>query len=66
MMEYQNKTLRDAARISIHDKVGSMGATGGVIGIDKNGNVIMEFNSPGMYRGFKTNNSDYIVKMFKN
>ena len=65
MMEYQNKTLRDAARISIHDKVGSMGATGGVIGIDKNGNVIMEFNSPGMYRGFKTNNSDYIVKMFK-
>ena len=43
-----------------------MGATGGVIGIDKNGNVMMEFNSPGMYRGYKTENSGYIIKMFKN
>jgi len=66
MMEYQNKTLEEAAKISIFDKVGKMGATGGVIGIDKNGRVMMEFNSPGMYRGYKTENSDYIIKMFKN
>tara|TARA_Y200000002_G_scaffold350244_1_gene327460 strand:+ start:2108 stop:3058 length:951 start_codon:yes stop_codon:yes gene_type:complete len=65
MMEYKNKTLIDAARISIHNKVGKMGATGGVIGIDKNGKVMMEFNSPGMYRGYKTNKSDFVVKMFK-
>mgnify|MGYP001190602912 FL=1 len=65
MMEYKNKTLIDAARISIHNKVGKMGATGGVIGIDKNGKVMMEFNSPGMYRGYKTNKSDFIIKMFK-
>ena len=45
MMEYQNKTLEEAAKISIFDKVGKMGATGGVIGIDKNGSVMMEFNS---------------------
>ena len=42
-----------------------MGATGGVIGIDKNGTVMMEFNSPGMYRGYKTENSDYFIKMFE-
>ena len=66
MMEYQNKTLEEAAKISIFEKVGKMGATGGVIGIDKNGSVMMEFNSPGMYRGYKTENSDYIIKMFKN
>ena len=65
MMEYQNKTMEEAAKISIFEKVGKMGATGGVIGIDKNGKVMMEFNSPGMYRGYKTENSDYIVKMFK-
>ncbi|MFL2591695.1 MAG: isoaspartyl peptidase/L-asparaginase [Cryomorphaceae bacterium] len=65
MMEYKNKTLIDAARISIHNKVGKMGATGGVIGIDKNGKVMMEFNSPGMYRGYKTNKSDFVVRMFK-
>ena len=66
MMEYQNKTLEEAAKISIFEKVGKMGATGGVIGIDKNGSVMMEFNSPGMYSGYKTENSDYIIKMFKN
>ena len=66
MMEYQNKTMEEAAKISIFEKVGKMGATGGVIGIDKNGNVMMEFNSPGMYRGYKTENSGYIIKMFKN
>ena len=66
MMEYQNKTLEEAAKISIFEKVGKMGATGGGIGIDKNGSVMMEFNSPGMYRGYKTENSDYIIKMFKN
>jgi len=64
MMEYQNKTLEEAAKISIFDKVGKMGATGGVIGIDKNGGVMMEFNSPGMYRGYKTESSDYVIKMF--
>tara|TARA_B100000575_G_scaffold293588_1_gene305523 strand:+ start:1019 stop:1945 length:927 start_codon:yes stop_codon:yes gene_type:complete len=65
MMEYQNKSIEEAAKISIFEKVGKMGATGGVIGIDKNGNVVMEFNSPGMYRGFKTENSEYVIKMFK-
>ena len=65
MMEYQNKSMEEAAKISIFDKVGKMGATGGVIGIDKNGSVMMEFNSPGMYRGYKTENSEYVIKMFK-
>ena len=65
MMEYQNKSMEEAAKISIFDKVGKMGATGGVIGIDKDGNIVMEFNSPGMYRGYKTENSEYVIKMFK-
>ena len=65
MMEYQNKSIEEAAKISIFKKVGEMGATGGVIGIDKNGTVMMEFNSPGMYRGYKTENSDYVIKMFE-
>jgi len=65
MMEYQNKSMEEAAKISIFDKVGKMGATGGVIGIDKQDSVMMEFNSPGMYRGYKTENSEYVIKMFK-
>ena len=30
-----------------------MGATGGLIAIDNDGNVVMDFNTAGMYRGFK-------------
>jgi len=30
-----------------------MNGSGGVIAIDKDGNVVMDFNTEGMYRGFK-------------
>lgn len=32
------------------------GGGGGVIGLDKNGGVIMSFNTSGMYRGYKNKN----------
>jgi beta-aspartyl-peptidase (threonine type) len=28
------------------------GGSGGLIAVDKNGNISMEFNSQGMYRGY--------------
>ncbi|HRG65547.1 MAG TPA: isoaspartyl peptidase/L-asparaginase [Saprospiraceae bacterium] len=38
----------------IHDKLKKLGGEGGLIAIDKAGNIIMEFNSEGMYRGYVT------------
>lgn len=54
LMEYGNKSCIDAARFLIHDKLVKKGGEGGLIAIDKLGNIIMEFNSEGMYRGYAT------------
>ena len=48
-MEYRSVTLQVAAAASIA-KVAKLGGSGGVIAIDRLGNITMEFNSPGMYR----------------
>ncbi len=40
----------------IHKKIGVIGGDGGMIGIDKNSNVVMDFNTAGMYRAFVNKN----------
>lgn len=51
-MEYGGKSLEEAGNAIIHDKLVEAGGEGGLIALDKNGNIIMPFNSPGMYRGY--------------
>ena len=36
-----------------------------MIGIDKDLNIIMEFNTEGMYRGFKKYNGETEIKIYK-
>jgi L-asparaginase / beta-aspartyl-peptidase len=50
MMEYKNVPVQEASREAII-KLGELGGTGGVIALDKKGNVAMEFNTGGMFRG---------------
>ncbi len=53
LMEYKQMTLEEAARHVIFDKIGPMGGSGGgVIGVDKNGNVAMVFNTEMMHRAW--------------
>lgn len=65
LMEYNNISLVDAANDVIHNKLENLGGTGGVIAIDKNGNIAMPFNTPGMFRGYKLNNENPVVLLFK-
>lgn len=51
LMAYQNLSLKDAAEKVIFEKLSQLGGTGGVIAIDKNGDIVMPFNTNGMYRG---------------
>jgi len=57
IMEYQNLSLKEAASKVIQEKLKKMGGTGGIIGIDRNLNSIMEFNTKGMYRASYINDS---------
>ena len=63
-MIYKNKNIKDASKKSL-DKVKSTGGDGGVIGLDKNGNVAMEFNTAGMYRAHIDNEGNITIKIYK-
>ena len=52
MMRYKGLPLEEAARTVIMDKLTASGGTGGVIALDREGNIAMPFNTPGMYRGY--------------
>ena len=65
LMEYKNYSLRQAADEVINVKLTKLGGTGGVIAIDKNGNVTMPFNTEGMYRGYYINGGEPVVKIYK-
>ena len=62
-MMYDDKSIVEASRKSL-DKVIRTGGDGGVIGIDKSGNVAMEFNTKGMYRAFIDNEGNLTVKIY--
>ena len=52
LLENHNYDLKKAMYKVIHEKIRGIGGDGGMIGIDKNSNISMEFNTPGMYRAY--------------
>jgi beta-aspartyl-peptidase (threonine type) len=62
-MEYKGTPLREAAAATIA-KVGKLGGDGGVIALDAQGNIAMEFNSPGMYRAARLSNRPAYVAIY--
>lgn len=50
LMEYKGLSLQEAAREVIQEKIPALGGDGGIVAIDHEGNVAMEFNTAGMYR----------------
>ena len=65
MMEYKGITLKEAAKIVIQQKVPDLGGDGGIVAIDKDGNIAMEFNTAGMYRAHMNAKGELIVKIYK-
>ena len=63
-MEYQNKSVQQATQETI-DEMGQMGGSGGVIALDKDGNIAMPFNTEGMYRGAITEDGKIEIEIYK-
>ncbi len=51
-MMYGGASLQEAARAVIMEKLVEKGGEGGLIAVDKQGNIAMPFNTEGMYRGY--------------
>lgn len=64
MMEYGDKTLQEAGDYIINTKLVEKGGTGGVVALDRMGNIAMPFNTPGMYRGY-SKPGERVVKIYK-
>lgn len=65
-MEYKGISLEKAAKEVIQEKLTEMGGTGGIVSIDKEGRVAMEFNTSGMYRAHMNAAGDLDIKIYKN
>lgn len=68
MMEYKNMSLQEAAKEVIQNKLTALAdkdGIGGIIAIDKNGNVAMEFNTSGMYRAAMNKEGNLTIKIYK-
>ena len=65
LMRYKNLSVQAAAEEVIMHKLTKLGGTGGVIAIDRNGNIAMPFNTEGMYRGYKVQGGKTFVAIYK-
>jgi L-asparaginase / beta-aspartyl-peptidase len=65
LVQYKRLPLEVAAREVIHEKIEGMHATGGVIALDTSGHIVMDFNSPGMFRAARDSSGRRDVALFK-
>ena len=63
-MKYKNSDLIEAAQATV-DYLRDIGGEGGLIAVDRRGNVALPFNSEGMYRGYVNSDSEIIVEIYR-
>lgn len=65
LIEYKGMKLADAADTVIHHIIPELGGDGGMIALDREGHFAFPFNTPGMFRGYVTEDGSMHVFMYK-
>lgn len=65
LMEYSNMSLNEAADLVINEKLVKAGGTGGIVAVDKYGNIAIPFNTEGMFRGFVDSEGKQAVYIYR-
>ena len=67
LMEMQGWPLRKAAEHMVMERLAKFGGanTGGVIALDRKGNIATPFNTPGMYRGWIGVDGKRVVRIYE-
>lgn len=65
LIEYKGLSLEEAANEVIQKKLTQLGGDGGIVAVDKNGNMVAEFNTPGMYRAFMNDKGEMTIGIYK-
>jgi beta-aspartyl-peptidase (threonine type) len=65
LMEYSGLSLDEASELVINEKLLKAGGTGGIIAVDKYGNIAMPFNTEGMFRAFADSEGKQAVQIYR-
>jgi L-asparaginase / beta-aspartyl-peptidase len=65
MMEFGKMSLKAASDEMVMKRLPRLGGDGGIIAVDKNGNIAMPFCTEGMYRGYIKSNGERKVAIYK-
>lgn len=65
LMEYKSMSLQEACDEVIHKKQIELGGSGGLIAVDREGNLALPFNSEGMYRGWVKKGEQAVVMIYR-
>lgn len=65
LMDYKGLSLEEASKEVIQKKLPELGGDGGIIAVDKNGNISMEFNTSGMYRATMNDKGELYIGIYK-
>jgi beta-aspartyl-peptidase (threonine type) len=63
LMEYKGLSLEQAS-VEAMRQMQAIGGHGGCIGIDHEGRIVMPYNTPAMYRGFKLSNGRSEIQLY--
>jgi beta-aspartyl-peptidase (threonine type) len=58
-------TLAEAVRKVVLEELPAQGGEGGVIAIDREGRIVMEFNSEGMFRASRVAGGEPVVEVYR-
>ena len=50
---------------TVIDKVGDLGGDGGIVAVDKKGNMVAEFNTAGMYRATMNDKGEVTIGIYE-
>ncbi len=64
LMEYKNLSLEEACYEVVQNRLLKINGDGGLIAVDQKGNVCLEFNTDGMYRGMKKSSGEEFIEIY--
>lgn len=65
MIEFAGMSLHEATKEVVQNRLLKLGGDGGLIAIDKNGNISLEFNTEGMYRACRDSEGLFEIAIYK-
>ncbi|MBR9913613.1 MAG: isoaspartyl peptidase/L-asparaginase [Algicola sp.] len=65
LMQYKGLSLEEAAKEVIQKKIPELGGNGGIVAVDKDGHMVAEFNTAGMYRATMNAQGELEIGIYK-